>query len=274
MLASITVRQQAGIDLQRPLCIFDLCDALGVTVRFNDIGSLEGMYESGPHPRIHLSALRPLSRRRYNCAHELGHHFFRHGTTIHELRAQQRSRNINTREELLANAFAGFLLMPTLGIWEAFATRGRSFHEASPPEVYAVACEFGVGYATLVNHLMYGLRELSERRGRELLRHTPKSLRAELLKVASPGPLIVLDNFCRSTIADAEVGSYILLPENTVALGDILEVSSLGRFSTFQAVRPGITRVIRPEPLSPMFIRVSHRNFVGLARYRHLETIN
>jgi hypothetical protein len=54
---------------------------LGVTVRFNNI-NMEGMYQRGAPPRIHLSARRPLSRRTYNCAHELGHHVFGHGSSI------------------------------------------------------------------------------------------------------------------------------------------------------------------------------------------------
>jgi hypothetical protein len=55
--------------------------AAGVTVRFNNI-NMEGMYQRGAPPRIHLSARRPLSRRTYNCAHELGHHVFGHGSSI------------------------------------------------------------------------------------------------------------------------------------------------------------------------------------------------
>src|ERR1700692_2836599 len=86
MLASITARQTAKFDLHSPICIYQLCEAHEVTVRFNDIGSMEGMYDRGPKPRILLSALRPLARRAYTCGHELGHHIFCHGSTIDELR--------------------------------------------------------------------------------------------------------------------------------------------------------------------------------------------
>ena len=62
MRASIKTRTRAGADLVSPICIFDLCERLGVKVRFVDI-NMEGMYDRAPEPRIHLSSLRPLPRR-------------------------------------------------------------------------------------------------------------------------------------------------------------------------------------------------------------------
>jgi hypothetical protein len=78
MQAAITTRAKAKLDQHGPICIYGLCGTLGVTVRFNNI-NMEGMYQRGAPPRIHLSARRPLPRRAYNCAHELGHHVFGHG---------------------------------------------------------------------------------------------------------------------------------------------------------------------------------------------------
>ena len=73
MQAAIASRAKAKLDQHGPICIYGLCETLGVTVRFNNI-NMEGMYQRGAPPRIHLSARRPLPRRAYNCAHELGHH--------------------------------------------------------------------------------------------------------------------------------------------------------------------------------------------------------
>lgn len=84
MLKSIEVQKEAGLALNSPICIYDLCDRLNVTVRFVDI-SMEGTYYKGENPRILLSALRPLPRRNFTCAHELGHHVFGHGSTIDDL---------------------------------------------------------------------------------------------------------------------------------------------------------------------------------------------
>ena len=65
---------------------------LGIVVRFNNI-NMEGMYQRGLPPRIHLSARRPLPRRAYNCAHELGHHVFAHGSSIDELREDAKAQS-------------------------------------------------------------------------------------------------------------------------------------------------------------------------------------
>ena len=85
MQAAIATRAKAKLDQHGPICIYGLSETLGVTVRFNTI-NMEGMYQRGAPPRIHLSARRPLPRRAYNCAHELGHHVFGHGSSIDELR--------------------------------------------------------------------------------------------------------------------------------------------------------------------------------------------
>ncbi len=85
MQAAAATRAKAKLDPVGPICIYGLCETLGVAVRFNNI-NMEGMYQRGIPPRIHLSARRPLPRRAYNCAHELGHHVFGHGSSIDELR--------------------------------------------------------------------------------------------------------------------------------------------------------------------------------------------
>jgi hypothetical protein len=271
MFASLSAREFARYDLHSPICVFDLCEKLGVAVRFNDIASLEGMYERSTPPRIHLSSLRPLGRRRFNCAHELGHHIFRHGSTIHELRSKHAEKRSYNSEEFVANAFAAFLLLPALGVAEAFAARNVSPECASPRQVFAVSCDFGVGYSTLITHLVRSLNELSPQRANVLLRHSPKTLREELALRPVNTALTLLDEHCLSTSTDIEVGSLILLPTGTRILGDqLIHIDEVGSLSLLEAVKPGIVRAVRRPPLSPIFVRVSKKQFVGLARYRHL----
>ena len=91
MQAATVTRAKVKLDQAGPICIYGLCETLGVTVRFNNI-NMEGMYQRGLPPRIHLSARRPLPRRAYNCAHELGHHVFGHGSSIDELREDAKAQ--------------------------------------------------------------------------------------------------------------------------------------------------------------------------------------
>src|SRR5262245_25646937 len=121
---ALEVRERAGIDFGTPLNVFDLCDRLSPKVRvlFVDY-SMEGCYLRSDRPLIQVSALRPMSRRVFNCAHELGHHVFGHGSTIDELQEEDCGNPHTNPNEFLVNAFAGFLLMPKLGVRRAFTTR-------------------------------------------------------------------------------------------------------------------------------------------------------
>ena len=120
MQAAAATRAKAKLDQVGPICIYGLCETLGVAVRFNNI-NMEGMYQRGIPPRIHLSARRPLPRRAYNCAHELGHHVFGHGSSIDELREDAKAQPWEDPKEFLADTFAGFVLMPIIGLRRAFA---------------------------------------------------------------------------------------------------------------------------------------------------------
>lgn len=271
MQASITARMKAGIDLKSPTCIYGLCDAHGVIVRFNDI-NMEGMYDREPKPRIHVSALRPLARRAFTCAHELGHHVFGHGSTIDELRDDQSQAANRPPNEVLADAFAAFVLMPTLGLREAFQTRGLDPNKASAIEMYAVACNFGVGQSTLVNHLAYGVGMINPVQRGLLGRITPKMIRTELLGQVVPEPLTVADQHWNSPTLDAEEGALLLLPTGVVVdTAVLMPQRDLPNGRLFRTMKPAITRVVIPGTSWATFVRVAPRQYVGLVRFRHLE---
>ena len=120
-------RDAAGVQQDVPLCAYDLANVLNAGVRFVDV-DMEGMYERGPPSRILLSPYRPLVRRTFNCAHELGHHRFGHGSTIDELTsASANAPQSELPEEVLANAFAGFVLMPAIAIQRILSSRSFAF---------------------------------------------------------------------------------------------------------------------------------------------------
>lgn len=271
MQASISARTKAGFDLKNPICIYGLCEALGVTVRFNDI-NMEGMYDREPKPRIHVSVKRPLVRRAFTCGHELGHHFFGHGSTIDELRDENSQHSDRPPAEIMADAFSAFALMPTLGIREAFKKRGIAANRATALELFTVACNFGVGQATLVNHLTYALEMISPVQRATLGRITPKMIRTQVLGEEVSEPLTIADQHWTAATLDTEQGALLLLPAGVVVDTTVLmperDLSS-GRL--FRAANPGITRVVIPGTNWATYVRVARHGYVGLARFRHLE---
>jgi Zn-dependent peptidase ImmA (M78 family) len=269
MHAATATRATAKLNQIGPICIYGLCEVLGVTVRFNDI-NMEGMYKRGVPPRIHLSARRPLARRAYNCAHELGHHVFGHGSSIDELREDAKARPWDVPNEFLADTFAGFTLMPIIGLRHAFSVRGWTPETATPAQIFTIACDFGVGYATLLTHLSVGVNMLSQGRAAALQRVTPKALRADILGVLTPERLIVADHHRAAPTLDTEVETLVLLPPGTEAAGGGLVIErDLADGRLFRAVRPGIVQA--SASAWAVFVRIAPEAYVGLAQYRHLE---
>jgi hypothetical protein len=268
---AIEVRREAGLDLARPLDIYALCEERGIAVQFVPI-SMEGLYARGRRPRILLSALRPLARRTFTCAHELGHHAFGHGFTVDELVEDWRVRTAASPHEFLVQTFAGFLLLPTLGVRRAFTARGWSAAQATPAELFTVACSFGVGYTSLVHHLTYSLAMVPRSRADMLLRVPLARVRRDLLGATSPRPLIVVDDHWQLPTLDAEVGTYILLPPCTEVAGDRLAwQADISNGRLFEATKPGITQVLWTDTDRAIFVRVARYQYVGFSMYRHLE---
>jgi Zn-dependent peptidase ImmA (M78 family) len=279
MQVSIAARLKAKKDLVSPVCVYAVAEAHGVRVTFNDI-DMEGMYQRGSPPRIHLSARRPLVRRTYNCGHELGHHILGHGSSIDELRENQTVRPWDIPEEYSADTFAAYLLMPTLGLRHAFVARGLDPERATPTEVYRVACHFGVGYTTLVTHLLYGAGMISRARAEILRKHTPKSLRAQILGSLTPKPLIVADEAWAAPTIDVEVGHLLLLPPGTQSHGNgLTTVADLPGGRLFEAKQPGLVQLNHPGTEWAAFARIARMTtdgnrlvgYVGRAEFRHLE---
>ena len=271
MQAAVATRARAKVDQARPICIYGLCEALGVTVRFNKI-NMEGMYQRGVPPRIHLSARRPLVRRTFNCGHELGHHVFGHGSSIDELREDAEAPNWADPKEFLADTFAGFVLMPIIGLRRAFVGRNWNPETATAFQIFVVACEFGVGYGTLLTHLSSGVNLITPARARTLQRVTPRGLRADILGTPTPEPLIIIDRHCAAVTIDAEVNTLLLLPTGTEVASDALfHERSVVEGRLFRATRPGIVRAGTAAGDWAAFVRIAPEAYVGLAQYRHLE---
>jgi Zn-dependent peptidase ImmA (M78 family) len=268
---SLEVRQEHGYDFRSPLCVYELASRAGVRVQFVNDVSMEGVYVALARPTILVSSLRPLSRRAFTCAHELGHHFFGHGSTIDELSDKAQAGTFQP-EEFLAEAFAGFLLMPAQGVRRAFTSRGIDPARAAPEQIYTIAASFGVGYQTLVGHLAYSLRQVDTARAAALHKFRVSHIRERILGFEAKEQLVIADRYHTMGTVDAEVGMLVLLPRGTTTDADHIEVVKVtASGKVFRAVRPGLVRAFVPDESWAVVVRVSRFQYAGLAQYRHLE---
>lgn len=255
-----------------PVNIFDVCSTLGVTVRFIDV-SMEGMYvnvEDAESQVILISSLRPLPRRVYTCAHELGHHLFGHGSKVDGLTDENASSSLYDKDEYLVDAFAGAFLMPLAGIDAEFMKRGWNPRTASPLQFYTISSIFGTGYTTLITHCrVNGI--IGDAETIILNKEKPAKLLQKLMgKSVENSHFRLIDGKTNIPVIDLEVGNYLILPSNMsiegnhmVALGD----TDYG--NVFVAQRPGITRAYSSD--NAHFIRIQNAGYIGLAENRHLE---
>lgn len=269
---AIHVRSSLKLGLYDAVCPYDCAASLGLEVHFDDIPSLEGMYVKGNPPIVLISSLRPPGRAAYTCAHEIGHHVFNHGTCVDE-HVDGLDEHLKNEEEILAQTFAGFFLMPKSAVEHGLHVRGKTIETIRPMDIYTLACWFGVGYSTLINHAEYSLRILPTLSANALRQVTPRQIRLSLIERDGAGNLIYVDQYWKGRAIDVQVGDSVLLPRGTVHNGD--KVQRLGETNNgctlFQVISPGIDHFSNEDLGWAAFVRVSRRNFVGRGIYRHLE---
>ncbi len=267
---ALETRRRAKVPKMDPVCIYDVAERLEVEVKFCGGNSFGGMYAKASQT-ILVPALRPAGRRVFTCGHELCHWYYGHGQHIDAL-DDIRWGHESSPQERLANCYSGYLLMPPWALEQALSTRGLNPRTASPLELYRIACQFGVGYETIVQHLRWSVEEIDQRRADELLKVSPKQLRESLIGANRTRHLLLVDKYWAKVPVDLQVGEMAILP-GTIRLEGAaareVERHKLG--SLIEAILPGIARVETTDGAWSAFIRVSRKDFVGRSIYRHLE---
>jgi hypothetical protein len=267
------VRDRFDVPMTAAVNVIDLClegYKPKIVVKFQDI-SMEGVYIRVPRPEIWLG-LRPLVRRVYNVAHELGHHEFGHGDTFDELQDESSAPRLFNPNEYLANTFAAYLLMPRVAVTHAFTVRGWKAETATPPQCFTVACSLGVGYETLAKHMAFGLRLPPERVWKPLLDATLPAIRRELLGAQAKPRLTLIDRHHTLKTVDTDVGSAVLMPAGTeMEHGRVATVEETPRGPLFHIQKQGMVRAYAKDGKWAVSVRAMADKYVGLARCRHFE---
>lgn len=271
--AALQVRRDERVSLWAPVNVYDLAEKMKVKVQFIAASSLEGMYCKSNRPIIFVSAQRPAGRQMYTGAHELGHHVFGHGNIlIDELIDVASVQNRQDPQEMLADLFAGFLLMPKSAVERAFAIRGWNPRSCTPLQVYQVAGWLGVGYTTLLNHMAHTLRLMHPSQARALERVPLSRIRTDYLNRTTDEHLVIVDVHWSEHAIDVQVGDLIQLPADMHLEGNVVrfqEDNQHGRL--FCATRQGIGRFFHPMTEWAIAVRVSRKQYAGFAQFRHLE---
>ncbi len=267
---ALEIRRRGQIPKDAPLCVFDLAERIGLEVRFYAAASFEGMYAKGSST-ILVPSLRPPGRQAFSGGHEMGHWYFGHGSRIDEL-PEFAPDDRNDPEEWVANLFAAYLLMPSWAVLASFQRRGVDPTTCAPADLYAVACELGVGYETLVQHLRWSLKLITSARADELSRATPKAIREQIIGKVTTKHFVLVDAAWNPGNIDLQVGHTALLPAGTVVEGTTIKVvGDLPAGRLLQGQKPGIARVFIEGSPWAKFVRVSRAEFEGRSLYRHLE---
>lgn len=271
---ALAIRATLQLDISSPICVYDLADQLGVEVRFVELPSLEGLYLDLAKPTILISSLRPAGRRRFTCAHELGHYLLGHGTRADEIQdtSARRSTTYDV-DEFAADCFAGFLLMPKTAVATAFAARGLKLSSCTGTDVYIVAQQFGVGYRTLLHHMSRSIGLIPPAASNRLAKIPLSAIRAEILGAFESRNVMVVDRHWRGRAVDIEVGDLLVLRDGILArTGRSLEPLATRSVGTvFRATTPGIGSLWLPHTEWAKHVRVSRSAYTGRSIFRHLD---
>ena len=270
---ALKTRSNFDIPFQDSFCVFDLVTKkLGFEVRFINLPSFEGMYVLSPKEHILLGSHRPDGRQRFTCAHELGHHYFKHGEKVDEVKTSA-MRSKKDVKEIAADLYASFLLMPATTVGNGFHRRGWNLRQATPVQTYTVASWLGVGYSTLVKHLRFGLKKITSQEDLNLSKFTPKIIKEELIgtKLSSLSNVIPLDEHWSGRPVDLRIGDYVVLErEMTTDCSHLTQITQHHGKNIYRADSKGIGNIYSEQSDWAIFVRVTQDTYVGLSKYRHL----
>lgn len=263
--SALKYRRQIGLGLELPCDIYETVEKEGLELQFIDVPSLEGMcLREREVTRICVTAHRPWGRQRFTAAHELGHYVLQHGSQIDEMIESRYEEAGIPDEEILADAFARFLLMPRPAVVRAFAA--TPFNAIS---VYRASCWLGVGYESLVRHLAASLKLINPRHEKCLSDVVRQDLCRQMVGDATfKADVWPLDSSWNGRTIHAQVGDAVLGI-------DANQESMLSRIDPQRALiaTVGKTRA-RLSAGGSVFIRASKRRFVGFYDYLYLPEPN
>lgn len=257
-----SVRRRLGLSIDSYFCVFDACQKLGVDLRLSQLDSVEAMFCKSAPPTIILSTSRPDARRRFSCAHELGHWALGHSGGAVDLVSASDSSRKRPVTETAADFFAGELLMPKLLLSRAIRDLGTS---PSILDFFELACAIGVGLSTLRFHIQ-NVAQVEAPFPKSTSSNPLDDVRSIAQLSSSTTPLIAVGSCWKGRPIDLDQGSFILARhgcETTFAKSKLVNwVSTNSAGALFQAVCIGVEN-------GEQSVRVMGNDYEGRAVFRY-----
>ncbi len=182
MLAAAQAHGDYGIDTATwPVNIYDAIYTAGVMTMWQQMPRQFGAYlnDPGSRPGILINNGLPCAAQRQTAGHELGHHWWKHGTREDgNLDPPGDRRPSWPPEEKLAESFAAWFLMPRKAVVAALDHLGIKGLR-SPADAYQLSLLLGVPYRAMVRQLP-NIRFVSAARAAEWIRLPPNVIKDRL----------------------------------------------------------------------------------------------
>jgi len=250
-----------------PICPYNLAESMGIDIRFVNIPSFEGMYLADDGV-ILISADRPEGRKRFTCAHEIGHHILGHGTVIDEIIEKGSDKEI----EKEADFFAGMLLMPSSAVMRASKDLGIDFDSLEPQEAYMLSKYFGLSFTAFLAQLHLNLKLINAATYKNIKPIKLQDIKATISPIKTNGQIFIVGDWWRERAIDVEVGDFIIVDNNCDFEGpQIINKLDLFDIQMYEAISPGISKLTNDN--WGAYIRVSRKNYSGMYQFRHEEEV-
>ena len=150
--------KREGRTLKFPIDPFKMLHDAGVKIVLSDFENLEGIIINDTNNTlVGINKNSALQRQRFTAAHEFCHYIKDLKVQDGHMNVIQCLKNSNSQIEKYADAFAGYLLMPTCELKKIckFYVNSRGYVDFE--NVTIIAEYFGVSFSACLNRLAYGL---------------------------------------------------------------------------------------------------------------------
>jgi IrrE N-terminal-like domain len=152
MFIAADAHEDLEIDISREIDVFTAIEDFDLDLLFRPLAGAAGLYvgpDGGRPGGILINSRHRRARQRYTGGHELGHHLMGHAP---KLEPEKRGLGQLPAEEMLAEAFAAWFLMPPELVDEVLEELTLR-RPSGPADVYALALRLGTSFEATALHL-------------------------------------------------------------------------------------------------------------------------